>query len=635
MASKIQKIKLSPQKTSIRSAGLCVFVLFLLVLQPVPANANASGKRVIKVGAAVAPQFKAIPGWKEKFKQRLAYASKIFEREAKIKLEPALFWDWQVSEDLNTHELLSELQTNFPLHGADIVIGLTRLSDLPDLSKIGDLDVLGRARPFSGYLLLRYPNNPLFKVQEETVLVHELGHLFGAIHTEDPSSIMAPIVENQIPTSFDNTNREIISLTKNMNFKRGVSELDPRVLQRLLGTYHSLMVYQQPVEFYYSLGIFYLQLGKSEDAVKSWQKALAQDSENATLRKDVGILYYKLGKTKLAIRELSKAVSALNRPGLEKQRGEALKTLGLAYLKEDSALAAYNALSRAAAILPDDPEIQTRLAIIQVKQGNYPEAIRKLTALLGSRPDDLEILSALGEAYLEMGNYRDAEEVYKKAAKRLPNPESNRPLFFEIYSGLGKVYLKMNKQDDALKIFQVTCHADKSAACHKRLGEMYYQMQRWEDASREFTNALYYEKGDPNIYGAFGVTLSQMGRMEEALSAFIEGLKYVRDRDKMAQFHNNIGHIYMQLGHFDMAEREFRDAMAADWKNADSHMGLAMSFVKQNNLAAARRELESVLSLQPGNQAARKLLSEVNAIIEASETGVATIQQRQYGPSGN
>ncbi|MDD5218624.1 MAG: hypothetical protein PHS88_11090, partial [Candidatus Omnitrophica bacterium] len=62
---------------------LFVFVGQLLWVNGV--NARQVTPRVIKVGIAVSPSFKSVPQWEEKFRNRLAYASQIFERTFKIK----------------------------------------------------------------------------------------------------------------------------------------------------------------------------------------------------------------------------------------------------------------------------------------------------------------------------------------------------------------------------------------------------------------------------------------------------------------------------------------------------------------------------------------------------------------------
>lgn len=600
-------------------AALRLFMICTMILAPAdfrPAFAAPEAMREIKIGVAVDPGFKEIRGWEEKFKQRLAYASQIFQREFKIKLVAAAFWDWSAkSQQKGLHYLLDELMQTQPLHGVDLVIGLTRMPAMPDMAQIQDLDVLGLARPFSGYLVIRYPNNPLFRVQEETVLAHELGHVFGAIHTEDPGSIMAPIVEKQIPDHFDNINRDVVLLTRNMNFKGGLPSLDPQTTQQLIGSYLKLMVYKQPLDFYYMLGIFYLNMNNRAEALKAWERASDLDDENPQIHFDLGMLYSRLGHHQRAIKELGRAVSGFSMAWQRPRKAQALAALGEAYLKQENYLAAYNALSRAAAIEPDNVDIKINLALVQLKRGQPKTAIKELRAVLNKNEGHARAYSYLGSAYFETGQYPEALQNLQQALRLTgTNPKSpaEAAILFEIYSNLGAVYLKLPDPEKALASYQAACHTFPSLTCHLQLGNLSFQLGKWQDAVREYASVIQEEPNNSNVYGPLGVALSQSGQDERALSVFQEGLRYA-DEDSMmeSQLRSNIAHLYLRSGHPDFAEKEFRLALSANWKNIDAHLGLANAYVKRNNLEGASQSLRMVLNLNPKHEKARKLLADI------------------------
>jgi len=50
-------------------------------------------------------------------------------------------------------------------------------------------------------------------------LIHEIGHLFGAIHVTDRSSIMYPVAEFDA-RFFDSWNRQVLALTRERRFGR-------------------------------------------------------------------------------------------------------------------------------------------------------------------------------------------------------------------------------------------------------------------------------------------------------------------------------------------------------------------------------------------------------------------------------
>ena len=71
--------------------------------------------------------------------------------------------------------------------------------------------------------------------------------------------------------------------------------------------------------------------------------------------------------------------------------------------------------------------------------------------------------------------------------------------------------------------------------------------------------------------------------------------------------------------HPDLAEKEFQLALSNDWKNLDAHIGLAMAYLKRSNLAGARQALKTALTLNPRHTQARRLLGDIEKMIEDSK----------------
>ncbi|MDD5217879.1 MAG: tetratricopeptide repeat protein, partial [Candidatus Omnitrophica bacterium] len=465
----------------------------------------------------------------------------------------------------------------------------------------------------------RYPNDPLFKVQEETVLIHEMGHVFGAIHAEDSDSIMSPIVDRQIPTGFDNINADIIMLTRDIDFSKGIKTLDPKTSQQLLSSYIRLMNMNQPVEFYYNLGIFYLNLGKAEDTVQAWQKAAALDPKDPQIQMDLGILYLKVGDYKKAVKYLSHSVSLLSSPLQKPKRAEALKNLGDAYLQDGALMPAYNALSRALAIAPDDLDTKLNLAIVQLKQGRKTDAVKDFEKLLQKNPDNAKVLKFLGTAHFELGQLDKAYDYYTRALGALSKKRESpnvREEISEIYNQLGTLYMKTDRVDDALNAYKNACSAVDSVDCHRRLGDLYFKRGNWDGVLQELTRVVKVRKDDADLYGKLGVAMSQLGNSEQALAFFREGLRYTRDDKVRSRFYTNAGYICLQMEHPDLAEKEFGFAIAHDYQNVDAQLGMASASIQRSDLETARDYLQTVLKMDPKNERARNLLASVSKTIE-------------------
>ncbi len=609
----------------------------LLALAIAPsAWAEAVAVRSLRVGFASTPSYESQRDWKDKITRRLAYASKIFETQFRLRFEPAQFSAWPVAEgEQELNFLIEDLRSRFPLGAVDVVIGLTRLEEAASAAQLQDLHALGRSRPFSGYLVLRTPPEKMLKIQEETVLAHELGHLFGAIHSSDPASIMSPVVDRQIPTSFDAENREIVLQTRDVDFKRGTEAFDQKAIQVLLASYLKLMNYDQSFEFYWGLGHFYAALGQLEDAIRVWKAAVPLDPKNARVRYDLGAAYFKMGNLSDATRELSAAVSGFSHASEEPDKADALKMLGAVYFKQENYLAAHHAWSRAAAILPKDFDLEVNLIAVKLRRGQADEAIRDFTRVLKRDPKSPKILSNLGFAYFQKADYPNAATYLKRALDAAGSQSVSGTVTAldaaqpsELHTRLGYVYLKMGDPAAARQHFQAACQVNPSVDCHQTLGEMSYEMGDWDSAISELSGVLIEKRDDPDVYGMLGVALTKKGEVDKALSVFQEGILHAKEDADASRLHANVGNLFLQSQKAELALKEFQKAVDKTWEYPEGHFGLALAYLGLSRPQDAQQALRTVLQLQPAHEQARALLARIEEALKAEREQQQQQQQQ-------
>lgn len=580
----------------------------------------ASSIRELKVGVAVTPTFKEQKNWQVKFTERLAYASKIFETEFGIKFRITQVWGWNVTQEKQDSDfLLADLMSRFPLYQVDCVIGLSRLTHTPTVENVRDLDTLGRTQPFSGYLVVRYPANTLFRIQEETVLVHELGHLFGAVHTKQISTIMSPIVEKQIPSVFDSENRQIIRLTRDMDFKKGIQVLDQQTTEQLLASYLVLMKYDQPFGFYYALGKFYLKLGQDKEALKALVSARKLKHDVPILHYDLGVLYWKLGKDEEARISLTKAIGGFSGAHEKVYKAQAMKLLGGVFFRKGNLDAAYQNWVAALVLDPQDLDLKVNLAVLQLEQGKFDEAIRNFLSVLEHDPDNVKILSNLGSAYFRKGKFAEAAAYLQKT---LDLYESKRPAVSlslgniqpgALYERLAVSQLEMGKVEPAFQSMRKACDLDSSSECRMRLGKLYFDRSRWAEATVELEEAVKRGAKSLDLYGMLGVALAQRGDLQAAVRVFRQALVSAKDGRTASVFHKNIANLYMQDQRLTEARQEFEFAIAKDPSNAEAYFGLALTQLANAETEHARTSLKNVIRLVPGHPKAKEILSNIEA----------------------
>lgn len=193
-----------------------------------PAN---SQQRTVRVQVLGDVSFRARnPNWRAEARGLIESASDYYEREFDIRLVTQTVSAWPEKNRVpSTPELLARVKKEFgssPSDGYDLIVtftaeGINRIltAGRPRVDRIGNCNQ-GLAR----YVVV--PVTKVFNYQgangepefDVVALIHELGHVFGAEHVEDSSSIMHE--EFGYRTEFDAKNRAIIQKNRFCAFAR-------------------------------------------------------------------------------------------------------------------------------------------------------------------------------------------------------------------------------------------------------------------------------------------------------------------------------------------------------------------------------------------------------------------------------
>ncbi len=196
----------------------------------------------------------------------------------------------------------------------------------------------------------------------------------------------------------------------------------------------------------------------------------------------------------------------------QKNRAEAIRNLGEAYLRQGEYRAALKQFKTAEDINPSDHILQDDLGLAYLYLNNPDNAIRHFKKALELKPDYNPARNNLGNAYAESREWQKAIEQYKMLTSDLlygtPQfPLSNlglvyyelkeyelsvtyflkalaiKPNFAQALYGLGKTYLAMGRVPDAVaKLEKAVSSAPDSAAVYFELANAYSLQQDYGKA---------------------------------------------------------------------------------------------------------------------------------------------------------
>jgi len=131
--------------------------------------------------------------WESRLRSRLADASKIFEHHCRMRLEVVAVDTWESNDGITDFALsLREFEQKVRLRPpARLAIGFTSQYQKPDVRRV---HMGGTRGPLYPYLLVREWSQHISETERLEILVHELGHVLGASHSADETSVMRAVV---------------------------------------------------------------------------------------------------------------------------------------------------------------------------------------------------------------------------------------------------------------------------------------------------------------------------------------------------------------------------------------------------------------------------------------------------------
>ena len=342
-------------------------------------------------------------------------------------------------------------------------------------------------------------------------------------------------------------------------------------------------------------------------------------------------------------RKYSEAISRLRRiVSVTDEVEEAFLYLGRSYHAVGAFPQAIDMLRRFVELRPDSAAGFFFLGRALLSAGELKRAAAALRNSLSIRPDLGYAQSLLGYIFLKLGRSSEALTLLGEAVKKHPD---NHRVFHGYLNALlveGIKSFKRGHYEYAEEVFSfLSEHGSRGILSHLYLGMIHRIQGEYEEALKDYRNALEYSPEDELIIYRIAVLMVKTGRHDEAFELFkrvaphsqesgkftaptaSEGDRYLArqyfDRGNYSQalhyalqvLHQNksdvamhlvAGECYREMEEYELSGNHFNRVFDSDRKHIGAHYGIALIHWQRGEYEEMLGRLRKVERLDPGNE---------------------------------
>ncbi|HLO85197.1 MAG TPA: tetratricopeptide repeat protein [Nostocaceae cyanobacterium] len=315
-----------------------------------------------------------------------------------------------------------------------------------------------------------------------------------------------------------------------------------------------------PAIAWYNKGLAQRKIGQIEEAITSFDQALALAPKDADIWLEHGKALSAVGKVSQAVISYDFAVKLspnyslalayqaanFNKLRTPESYQKALETTekalqgdnqwgesssAVAWEERGIALAGLgryeeglSSIDRAIALNPKNPETWNNRAATQWYLGRYTDALASSDRALALNPKYAQAWFNRGRILRTLQRYRDALLSYNKALDNSTNADNAE--LANIWANRSVVLWHLDRNREALAA------ADRAISLNPELSQGWYnrgvvllELKRYSEAVTAYNRANSLTPNNPSILAGKGVALLRLGRLEEAIATFDEVLK--------------------------------------------------------------------------------------------------------------
>jgi len=200
----------------------------------------------------------------------------------------------------------------------------------------------------------------------------------------------------------------------------------------------ALSINPQYTYAFINMGIILAEQGHLDEAIASYKKALSIDPNFAEAHNNLGNALQDIGKLDEAIVSYTKAIS------LKSDYATAYYNIGNAFKEQGRLAKTIEAYTTAISLQPDYVKVYNNLGIVLQHQGKLKESSEAYTTAISLQPDYAEVYNNLGINLQHQGKLNEAVDAYNNAISLQPDYVAAIEHLFSLEIQLPDVLRKKN-----------------------------------------------------------------------------------------------------------------------------------------------------------------------------------------------
>jgi tetratricopeptide (TPR) repeat protein/peroxiredoxin len=237
--------------------------------------------------------------------------------------------------------------------------------------------------------------------------------------------------------------------------------------------------------------------------------------------------------------------------------------------------------------------------VVLFQHGYLDQAAAAFLEVVAAKPDDPDAYYNLGTLSLRRDDFAAARTYLEKTLKLRQN-------YPEAWNNLGMMAAQEGRPEEAIRNFEQSLRLrPRYAIALLNLGNVYRRQRDFVKAEESLSRALEIQPDDPEINYSLGMLFAQQDKIQRA-AEYLE--RAVDLRPNYPEALNNLGVLYVRGQDYAKAEEQFKAGIRVAPNYDQSYLNLARLYAVRSRKEEARRVLQELLNIQPGNQGAARAL---------------------------